>query len=129
MWFEYALHKEKIAHMFGGVFEIKDAELKGFYFHETSSIRFLLSIKGIPDKHPKKWDGNRYNAMNIVLSFDGIKKFNANGCKVNFRCNPEINSSTGKSSINIDSDELSIFCESEFLTIESISPYIDIRWD
>jgi len=88
----------------------------------------LFSIKGIPDQHPKKWDGGNYNAMNVVLGFDGIKKFNASGCKLNFRCDPEINSSTGKSSINIDSDEFSIFCESEFVTIESITPYIDIRW-
>lgn len=129
MWFEFALHKEKITHMFGGLFEIKDAELNGFYFHEKSSIRFLFGIKGIPDKHPKKWDGYGYNAMNVVISFDVIKKFSANGCEINFRCNPEIISSLGKSSINIDSDEMSIFCESEFLKIESISPYIDIRWD
>ncbi|AIX74947.1 MAG: Imm50 family immunity protein [Mixta calida] len=128
MWFDFAIHKEKIIHMFGGFLEIKGAELNGFYFHDISSIRFLFSIKGIPDQHPKKWDGGNYNAMNVVLGFDGIKKFNASGCKLNFRCDPEINSSTGKSSINIDSDEFSIFCESEFVTIESITPYIDIRW-
>ena len=113
MWFDFAIHKEKIIHMFGGFLEIKGDELNGFYFHDISSIRFLFSIKGIPDQHPKKWDGGNYNAMNVVLGFDGIKKFN---------------SSTGKSSINIDSDEFSIFCESEFVTIESITPYIDIRW-
>lgn len=129
MWFESALHKEKITHMFGDVFELKDAQLNGFYFHETSSIRFLFSIKGIPQKHPKKWDGNGYNAMNIVLGFDGVKNFNANCCKVNFICNPDIHSSQGKSTISIKSEMGSIFCESEFLTIENISPYNDIRWD
>lgn len=101
MWFERALHKEKITHMFGDVFELKDAQLNGFYFHETSSIRFLFSIKGIPQKHPQKWDGNGYNAMNIVLGFDGVKNFNANCCKVNFICNPDIHSSQGKSTISI----------------------------
>ncbi|MFB6324857.1 Imm50 family immunity protein [Pantoea deleyi] len=129
MWFEYALHKEKITHIFGGVFELKDAQLNGFYFHETSSIRFLFSIKGIPQQHPKKWIGNGYNAMNIVLGFDGIKKFNANCCTVNFICNPAIHSSQGKSTISIESEVGSVFCESEFLIIENISPYTDIRWD
>lgn len=129
MWFSHALHKEKIIHMFGDVFEIKGIELSGFYFHSTSSIRFLFKIKGIPENHPKKWAGSNYNAMSLVLVFDGIKKFKANGCKINFTCSPEINSCIGVSSINISNDDFNISCESEFLTIEGITPYIDERWD
>lgn len=32
MWFDFAIDKEKIIHMFGGFLEIKGAELNGFYF-------------------------------------------------------------------------------------------------
>lgn len=115
--------------MFGGVFEIKEIQLDSFYFHNTSSIRFLFKVKGIPENHPKKWDENNYNAMSLVLIFDGIKKFKANGCKLNFTCSPEINSSVGMASINIKNGDFNISCESEFLTIEGITPYIDERWD
>lgn len=115
--------------MFGGVFEIKDAELGGIYFHDTSSLKLLFKIKGIPEKHPKKWAGNDYNAMSLVLVFDGIKKFKANGRRINFACSPEINSSVGMASINIKNGDFNISCESEFLTIEGITPYIDERWD
>ena len=73
MWFDFAAHKEKSIHMFDGFLEMKAAELKGFYFHDVSSIRFLFNIKGVPEQHPMKWDGGDYNAMNVVLGFDGVK--------------------------------------------------------
>lgn len=129
MWFKHALHNEKVYNMFEGVFELEDAQFVMFSFYEASSIRFLFSIKGIPEKYPKKWDGKGYNAINIALSFDGLKAFNASGGKINFRCSPEINSTKEKSSIYIKADGFSIFCESESLTIENITPYTDIRWD
>lgn len=46
-----------------------------------------------------------------------------------FVCNPKIESSPHAASISIESEEMNIYCESEFLTIEGITPYIDERWD
>lgn len=128
MWIEHALNKEKVVNMFGGFLDVTSAELMGVYVHEEYAVRFLFCIKGIPEKHPEKWDGKGYNSMTVSLRFFGIRKFEANLIKIGFSCCPEIRSSAGVASINIVSEGGAIFCESEFVSIEDITPRDDIRW-
>ncbi|MFS2223468.1 Imm50 family immunity protein [Pantoea sp. B65] len=84
MWFDNALHKEKITHMFDGGLDICNAELTGFSFYGHSSVKFSFNIKGLPKKHPKKWDGCGYSAINLVLGFDGVRNFKCEGGRVFF---------------------------------------------
>lgn len=45
MWFDNALRKEKIAHMFDGGLDICNAEFTGFSFFDHFSVRFSFNIK------------------------------------------------------------------------------------
>ncbi|AZL75663.1 Imm50 family immunity protein [Pseudomonas oryziphila] len=129
MWLDHAVNKVKIDNMFGGVLDMEGAELVGFKFHDVSSVYFSFLIKGIPDKYPDKWKGHGYNAMSVTLDFGGVKAFKSNLDRVNFCCAPKINSSPGSASISIEEQDASIFCESEYVSVEGVTPYIDIRWD
>lgn len=129
MWLKHALNKVKVDHMFGGVLDVEGAELAGFKFHDSSSVFFSFLIKGIPNNCPDKWKGQGYNAMSVALSFGGVKEFRSNLARVNFCCVPKINSSPGSASISIEEQDASIFCESECVSVEGVTPYIDIRWD
>lgn len=129
MWIEHALNKEKVVNMFGGFLDMSGAELIGVYVHAEYAVRFLFCIKGVPEKHPEKWDGKGYNSMTVSLRFFGIKRFEANLIKIGFNCSPVIKSSTGVASISIASEGGQIFCESEFVSIEDITPRDDIRWE
>lgn len=128
MWIECALNRDKVVHMFGGSLDITGAELLGVYVHEGFVVKFLFCVKGIPEKHPEKWNGKGYNSMTISLRFVGVKKFQANLERIGFSCCPEIISSKEGACINIVSDEGSIFCESEFVSIDDITPRDDLRW-
>ncbi|WP_286089031.1 Imm50 family immunity protein [Pseudomonas sp. MWU13-3659] len=129
MWLKYAVNKAKVDHMFGGVLGVEGAELVGFKFHDVSSVYFSFLIRGVPDKCPEKWKGHGYNAMSVTLNFGGVKEFRSNLTKVNFCCVPIINSSPGSASISIEAPDASIFCESEYVSVDGVTPYIDIRWD
>ncbi|WP_374046923.1 Imm50 family immunity protein [Pseudomonas sichuanensis] len=129
MWLKHSLNKVKVDHMFGGVLNMEGAELVGFKFHDSSSVYFSFLIKGIPDKCPDKWKGQGYNAMSVTLNFGGVKKFRSNLVRVNFCCTPKINSSPGSASISIEELDASICCESEYVSVEGVTPYIDIRWN
>ena len=117
MWFDNALHKEMIEHMFGGFLPIEGVELSGFYFYAVSSIRFSFKIKGLPSKHPKKWSDYGYNAISLVLSFDGVRLFESSGNRIGFSCDPCIETLPHAASISVKGNEMKIYCESEFLTI------------
>ncbi|AZL75659.1 Imm50 family immunity protein [Pseudomonas oryziphila] len=89
------MNKERVVNMFGGFLDMTNAELIGVYVHEEYAVRFLFCVKGIPEKHPEKWDGKGYNSMTVSLRFFGIKKFEANLVKIGFNCCPDIGSSSG----------------------------------
>ncbi|MBP2195841.1 Imm50 family immunity protein [Pantoea cypripedii] len=129
MWFDNALHKEKVVHMLGGELCVDCAEFQGFYFNEISSLKVYLIVRGIPKIHPKKWDEKRSNAIALTLGFVGIKKFKSEGNRINFICSPKIDSTVGNAVIRIENENFNFFCEAEFLDIEGITPYNDERWD
>lgn len=79
MWFDNALRKEKIAHMFDGGLDICNAEFTGFSFFDHFSVRFSFNIKLVSKKYPKKWEGHGYSTINLVPGFDGVKNSGARG--------------------------------------------------
>lgn len=46
-----------------------------------------------------------------------------------FVCSPVIISTGNYSEISIKDEKLNFHCQSNFLTIEGITPYLDERWD
>lgn len=64
-----------------------------------------------------------------MLTFGDVVKFNVKGMKVGFICSPEIISTGDYSEISIKDEKLNFHCQSKFLTIEGVTPYLDERWD
>ncbi|MGE9548730.1 Imm50 family immunity protein [Snodgrassella sp. CS2] len=129
MWYKNAIGKEKIQFMFNNEFDIELFELYSISLEKNSELKCNLICKGIPKNHPKKWDKLEFNALILKIIFNEIIQMNISGTKIGFFCLPKINSSIDYSEITIKYGKFQLYCKSKFLTIDNITPYIDIRWD
>ncbi|PWC09220.1 hypothetical protein B4923_20625 [Brenneria roseae subsp. americana] len=129
MWFGHAIGKEKIQFMFDNELSIQHVEVGSFSLERFSDLKLHFFCNDIPKKIPEKWRGAGFNALSLVIVFGDVTQLNVVGSKVGFFCSPLINSSSDHSEITIKNSDLDFYCRSRFLTIESITPYIDERWD
>ncbi|MDX6019826.1 Imm50 family immunity protein [Scandinavium sp. V105_16] len=129
MWFDNAIGKEKIQSIFNNEFDIQTIEIDGFSMVNLSDLRFNLFCKNVPKKFPDKWSKNRFNALNLIITFGDVIRLDVSGSRVGLLCLPTTISFTGCSEIKVKHDVLNLYCKSKFLTIESIRPYLDERWD
>ena len=129
MWFENAMGNEKIKFMFNNEFSMDSIQLESFklHYHFTLQLHFLCKL--IPGVFPEKWKKEKFNAISLTLSLGDILSFEVKGNEVGFICSLDVITSKEKSSINIVNNDFHLQCESRFLTIEGITPYIDERWD
>ncbi|ETS33642.1 hypothetical protein BB987_14850 [Photorhabdus temperata] len=128
MWFDNAIHKEKIKFMFNNEFSLDCVELENFLFYTYSSLRVVFHNKNIPKIFPNKWINNEFNSLTLVLDFGNIIHFECKGNNLGFECSPIIESIEGKTSLIIINNDFYLHCISEFLTIDDITPYLDQRW-
>lgn len=129
MWFDKAIGKEKIKFMFGDELSLESIELDGFSFERFSDVSFRFCSKNVPSHYPNKWKENEFNALSVIITFGDIVEFNVKGMRIGFVCSPEIISEENYSEIKICNGQLNLYCKAKFLTIESITPYLDERWD
>ncbi|HFK5736863.1 TPA: Imm50 family immunity protein [Enterobacter sichuanensis] len=129
MWFDNAIGKEKINFMFDGELSMELVEFDGFTFERFSDISCRFFTRKIPSCYPKKWKESEFNALCIVLTFGDVVELDVKGMKVGFVCSPVIISTENYSKISITDEKLNLHCQSKFLTIEGITPYLDERWD
>ncbi|ANE76691.1 Imm50 family immunity protein [Dickeya solani] len=128
MWFEHALGKEKIQFMFGNEFSLLDLELISFSFN-VSSLYLSFSCRNIPEKYPKKWDGDGFNSLLLSITLSDVVYFESKGANVMFTSTPIIKTDKEFSILEINNPKLYFYCKSKFLTVNDIKPYIDDRWD
>lgn len=129
MWFQNAIGKEKIKFMFDNELSIQRIEVDSFSLERFSDLKFHFFCNEIPKKYPKKWNETGFNALSLIITFGDVIQLNVIGSRVGFFCSPIINSLSDYSEITIKNSDLDFYCRSRFLTIESITPYIDERWD
>lgn len=128
MWFQNALGKEKIQFMFNNELDIQLLEIQEFSMKDFSDLKLKFICKNVPKKHPEKWGKEGFNALSLVITFGDITQLNITGSKIGFFCSPTITSLPTYSEINIEHDDLRLYCKSKFLTVEGITPYLDERW-
>jgi len=129
MWFQNAIGKEKIQFMFNNELEIQCVEIDSFSMERFSDLKFNFFLNKAPKKHPEKWSKEQFNALSVRIIFSDIIQFDISGSRVGFFCSPTITSSKDYSEIKIEHNDLKLYCKSKFLTIDTILPYLDERWD
>ena len=129
MWFQNAIGKEKIQFMFNNELETHNIEIISFSMGHFSDLKFNFFLNQAPKKHPEKWKKEQFNTLSLIITFSEIIQFDSSGSKVGFFCSPIITSSKDYSEIRIEHNDLKLSCKSRFLSIDTILPYLDERWD
>lgn len=129
MWFDFVQGGEKIKQMFNNEFSLNGAELESFGFYNFSKIWLRFNTNKIPKSVPDEWKMQEFNGISILLTLSDIKKLNLQGKNVEAECSPTINKTDDGVIFTIeDNNEFHLVCIAEVIDIESIEPYIDIRW-
>lgn len=129
MWFKNAVGREKILYMFNNELSIQNIEFFGFSMDYFSTLKFQFYSKEIPSNYPEKWTKESFNALSLIITLGDLIHLDVTGTRVGFFCSPQISSSIECSEIRIKHGDFHLYCKAKFLSIESITPYIDERWD
>ncbi|NDL01550.1 Imm50 family immunity protein [Photorhabdus bodei] len=129
MWFENAIYKEKIKHMFNNELSIEHVEVEIVSFYAHSSLRLGFHSKNILTTFPDKWNKSEFNALSILLELGDIIHFECKGISLGFECTPTIEYKDNKIHMSIFHNNFYFNCIAQFLTIRDITPYLDERWD
>ncbi len=130
MWYEFATNRKMIDSMFPLGFEITKPELSSVTI-VGNDIKLSMNCNEIPDSYPKKWKDRKFNAMHIVVELGDVINFKYDGGQLGWFDNFEF-SGSGMSSdknISITTDTFDLECFYKYLTIRSIEPYEDTRWE
>lgn len=127
-WFEKAIGKEKVIHMFNGNIDVNEIYLhKILYYDYTLTIFF--HVLNIPSVFPNKWNDTDFNAISMQLSFSDVGYFNISGNNLFNKMGAlNINIDENIVKMSLKGDEVSIICESDFYFIDNITPeFINIE--
>ncbi|ADZ92706.1 immunity 50 family protein [Marinomonas mediterranea] len=129
MWFELATNRKMIESMFLGGFPLDEIEVTKVAF-EGGDLSISFNTKDVPKKYPKKWNVNKFNAIHVTLRLSDVHKVDFSGKNTGWFSEFSFEEfDGGNKSIILNAEPFSMNCEFNFLTIVSVTPYEDIRWD
>ncbi|QDY40897.1 hypothetical protein D8B20_02815 [Candidatus Pantoea soli] len=89
------------------------------------TVSIKLNLNEYPTKPPKKWEVQKFNTVQIVLSFLGVKSINMSGwVYTNYSMNLVVSRKNELISLSAKKDDFEINLESGFVDIDSISAYL-----
>lgn len=127
-WFEKAISKEKIIHMFNGNIDVNEIYLHKILCYDYT-LTILFHILNIPPVFPNKWNDKDFNAISMQLSFSDVSCINIYGNNLfNKMGTLNINVDENVVKMSLKGDEINIICESNFYFIDNITPeFINIE--
>nr|WP_164881979.1 Imm50 family immunity protein [Ornithobacterium rhinotracheale] len=127
-WFEQAIGKEKIIHMFNGNIDVNEIYLHKILCYDYR-LTILFHILNIPPVFPNKWNDKDFNAISMQLSFSDVSCINIYGNNLfNKMGTLNINVDENVVKMSLKGDEINIICESNFYFIDNITPeFINIE--
>lgn len=127
-WFEKAIGKEKIVHMFNGNIDVNEIYLHKILCYDYT-LTILFHILNIPPVFPNKWNDKDFNAISMQLSFSDVSCINIYGNNLfNKMGTLNINVDENVVKMSLKGDEINIICESNFYFIDNIAPeFINIE--
>lgn len=127
-WFEQAIGKEKIIHMFNGNIDVSEIYLHKILCYDYT-LTILFHILNIPPVFPNKWNDKDFNAISMQLSFSDVNCINIYGNNLfNKMGTLNINVDENVVKMSLKGDEINIICESNFYFIDNITPeFINIE--
>ena len=129
MWTNLITNKKMVESIFPEGFDLGLPELVNISI-DTNDVRVSFNVREIPETYPKKWNKDSFNAIRLLLELGDITEFLSSGSGFGWLESLNI-TSTNDDQVLIDMavDNFKFRLASKFLTVRSIQPYDDIRWE
>jgi|GEM_PF-7007309 len=128
MWTDLISNKKMVESIFPEGFDLGLPELSNISI-DNNDIKMSFNLREFPKAYPKKWNKEKFNAVHLVIELGDIVEFLSVGTGFGFLEELEIKSNNDHVLIEMSIGSFKLKLISKFLTIRSIQPYDDIRWE
>lgn len=126
-WIEFLVNSQPIKAIYGDCTpSLNNVDVHSVIFNRDGpTVSIKLNLNEYPTKPPKKWEVQKFNTVQIVLSFLGVKSINMSGwVYTNYSMNLVVSRKNELISLSAKKDDFEINLESGFVDIDSISAYL-----
>ncbi|CAO95916.1 Imm50 family immunity protein [Erwinia tasmaniensis] len=128
-WFELLVNSQAIKSIYGDETpSLKGVDVHSLLLHRDGpKLSIKLNLNEYPSLPPKKWNVQKFNTVQIVLSFLDLKSVKISGwVDTIYSVDININIENGLVILNIDDKDLKLTAEASFLDLEAITAYSKI---
>lgn len=126
-WIEFIVNSQPIKSIYGDCApSLNNVEIHSIIFHRDGpTVSIKLNLNEYPLKPPKKWEIQRFNTVQIVLSFSGVKSVSMSGwVYTNYSMNLVVSKENELISLSARKNDFELKLESSFIDVDSISAYL-----
>jgi len=126
-WIEFIVNSQPIKSIYGDCTpSLNNVEVHSILFNRDGpTVSIKLNLNEYPTKPPKKWEIQKFNTVQIVLSFLGVKSVNMSGwVYTNYPMSLIVSKKNELISLSAKENEFEINLESSFVDLDSISAYL-----
>ena len=126
-WIEFLVNSQPIKSIYGDCTpSLNNVDVHSIIFNRDGpTVSIKLNLNEYPTKPPKKWEAQKFNTVQIVLSFLGVKSINMSGwVYTNYSMNLVVSRKKELISLSAKKYNFEINLESGFVDIDSISAYL-----
>ncbi|GMV31293.1 MAG: hypothetical protein AMXMBFR59_34180 [Rhodanobacteraceae bacterium] len=126
-WTEYLVDDRGIRAVYGDrvpsldVVELRQVTLK----IEGPTISLNLDLSQFPENPPVKWQGYRYNRLQVRLDFHGVRDVQLTGWTTASRANLSLQKDGEDIAVHVAGESLNLRFLSMYLTVQEMTPYQD----
>lgn len=126
-WIEFIVNSQPIKAIYGDCTpSLENVEVYSILFNRDGpTVSIKLNLNEYPVKPPKKWEVQKFNTVQIVLSFSEVKSINMSGwVYTNYSMDLMVSKRNELISLSAKNNDFEINLESGFVDVDSISAYL-----
>jgi hypothetical protein len=126
-WIEFIVNSQPIKAIYGDYTpSLENVEVYSILFNRDGpTVSIKLNLNEYPVKPPKKWEVQKFNTVQIVLSFSEVKSINMSGwVYTNYSMDLVVSKRNELISLSAKNNDFEINLESGFVDVGSISAYL-----
>jgi len=126
-WMELIVNPQPMKSIYGNcVPSLNNVEVHSLVFHRDGpTLSIKLNLNEYPLRPPKKWEVQKFNTVQITLSFSDLKSVNMSGwIYTGYLMSLVVYKENGLILLNAKEKDFELKLEAKFMDVDSISAYL-----